>query len=776
MKKSALYFFLTIVSLGTMSNLYAQGTDQVEEQPTSEPDSLSEFPSGMKLTLIDTSQVEVMPEKPLPFVGVHHKVYQDSIVIRWAPSTRRLWLDSKKAGYLLERITYQVSDLDADSIPEDYAREIITALPAADSPILPYDSAQWAPYFPTTDKFALIAAGASGGQLEVEESQGFAMKGKQDQSIFGLVLVAADLSTLAADGLGLRYVDADIKKGEYYQYRVTSLDSAMMVFVDSLRSISPNDLLLAGDTANFRQVVEWQLRERTHVLYADSTIATRSTIEGFEAVSGDKDVILQWDANLGSNNYSGYLLERSTDGGLTYDSLTSGVFFGEAVTVLDTTDIDAMPRSVYQYVDHVDTNYVAFHYRIVGIDAFADRSEPATAKGMGRDLTAPANPILLSGEYIEAKAVIQLGYDILEMPADFDDLFFEYSNHVDSSYHRYEEESIDPNDSVYVHGSTPNEMSHYFRLVMTDTVGNRSESFPVFVHIPDTIAPDTPTGFEATIDSLGEVSLTWDDDLLALPDLRGFRLYFSNSPNHEFTPLNSRPIELNEYSYSIPLNTLTEKIYYKLQALDLSYNHSPMTDVVEAVKPDTIAPVAPVFNAPNVDESAVILSWTPSSSRDVAKQVLVRKVDEEQVVFEIENPNQNVYRDTTVSQGTSYQYRLMAIDDSGLASKLSFPVNAKIVDRKRIDGISDLKVEFDEDNQQVNLTWAYEQTDAEDLRFTVYRNKDSEKLKRHASVNGDLLSYSEKLPGGGTYYYGIRVMHRDGSRSSLSSWVAIVVQ
>lgn len=778
MKNIALYFLLILSLAG--SRLLAQ--DKEEEPPAAESQEegfdpanpTAGFPKGIKIELTDTTQVEVLREKPLPYVGIHHKVYDDSVVLRWAPSTRKLFLNSNKAGYLLERIVYRVSDLDADSIPEDYAQAIVTSLPGPDTPIKAYDSAQWAPYFPTNDKYALIAAGAAGGQLEVDESQGFALKGNQDQSIFGLSLLSADLSTLAADGLGLRYVDKDIEKGNYYEYRVSPLDSATVVLMDSLREISINDLLLSGDTANFRKIFQWRLRGSTSVLYTDSTVSKPTEVIGFEVISGDSSLALRWDANEAINHYSGYFLEKSVDGGTTFDSLSSGVFLGEPVSVLiDSTKEELGYKTVYQFVDHLDANYVEYTYRLTGIDAFADLSIPVTAKGMGRDLTGPGNPVIKSGKFLEKEGEIELVYSLPEVPDDLTDLYFEYTYHVDSAYARYESETLNPNDTVYYHAPEPDEYSHYFRMVAEDSASNKSYSFPVFVNIPDTIPPPVPTGLHAEIDSTGEVDIQWNDELLAEKGFLGYRVYYSNHPDHEFTQLTNKPVNSNFYIYHLPLNTLTEKIYYKVQAVDMSYNHSEFTEVIEASKPDKKAPVAPVLQQPVTSEEHIKLSWALSHSKDVERQVITRR-NGDQVQQFMMDPFVSNFIDTLAEVGSIYQYEIHAVDDAGLSSPTSFPVRARMVDRKRLPGIENLQVSFNSEEQKIDLTWRYEKLN-KNLKFVVFRNKNSEKLKRHALVDGTETRFTESVKVAGTYYYAIKVMDSEGKRSSQSEWVSITV-
>lgn len=784
--KNIIIYAISIFTLVLMSQgLFAQETEESandqevqgqKDQTRDEIENPTEgFAQGTLLELIDTTQVETHSKKGLPFVDIYHKVYQDSIVLRWAPSNRTLWHKSNFAGYILEKISYQVMDTDGlDSIPEDYAKQITSYLPSPDKPIKPYDSAKWAPYFPNKDKYALIAAGAVAGQLEVSEEEGFAVKGSQDRSVFGLVLLSADLSQLAANGLGLRYADKDIEKGNTYEYRITTLDSMTLVMMDSLNNISLDDLMAVGDSSNATKLFNWRLKGRTIAEYSDSVIALTKNVADFQAISGDKSVSLMWNANDGVNEFSGFFIERSEDGGLTYDSLTKDLFIGEPIIWVDSAKDEATQIKVYQFVDHLDTNYVEYTYRITGIDAFADPSAPAMARGMGKDLTPPTNPVLKSGEYLKSTGEIQLVYSLPNVPEDLSDLYFEYAYHVDSAFVRYEAESLDPQDTVYRHAPEPDEYSHYFRMVAVDTAQNKSRSFPIFVNIPDTIPPPVPNEIHAVIDTLGEVEIKWTDEHVDELGFLGYRLYYSNSPDHEFTQLTTKPIIANFYIYHIPLNTLTEKIYYKVQAVDKSYNHSEFSEVVEAVKPDTLKPVTPVFKKINATESSLDLSWVPSSSRDVARQRLIRKNGEELVEFEFDHAARDSFRDSTVQKGIIYEYYLQAIDNNNLRSDLSFPLRGKIVDKKRMNGIEKLQFQYSKDEKRIIIDWKKGETEG-DFQYMIYRSKDSEKVKNYKAVASNMTEFSDQIDEPGTYYYAVRVVHKDGSKSLLSERIKVKV-
>ncbi len=682
---------------------------------------------------MDTTTIEI-DTVAADFVAIKTKKFADSVIIRWAPSNRALWLRAQKAGYMVTRYTLP----EPGTVTRD--TQIETKI-LADSlnPLLPWDSAQWAPYFPNEDDFALIAAGASGGQLELQNGgsdRGFAAKAKQDESIYGMILLAADRSALGAAGLALRIVDRELEVGKTYVYDVR--------VVGEPRGFGPAEFLAESIVAFDGQPEQDQL-------------------VGLDTESMEHSVKLLW-PSYENRHFSSYHIQRSADGGRTYDSLTTVPYITQEVYN------DSLETAVLQYIDSVEDNYVTHLYKVIGLDAFASTGEPGVIRGMGVDLTPPKNPIIRSGE-LQDDGTIRVSWQLPEIPDDFAELRLERSHDPQNFWKSVSEEPLPTQDTVYIF--TPEaESSNYFRVTAADTAGNVSASFPIFVDVMDSIPPATPLSLGGEIDTTGTVTLYWQmgEEL----DLKGYRVYYANKETHEYTQLTAEPVYEDTVSYQIPLNTLTEEIFYKVQAVDNHYNHSEFTDVLKLSKPDTIPPVPPVFNTPRVDQNAVMLTWRPSSSKDVVMHVINRSLpgSEETTSFEV-NSDDNSYRDASADKGVIYEYTIQAVDDADNLSDNSFPVRARVIDKKRMPTVEDFRVQYIADKQEVELEWSY--SEEGDFRYSIYRNIDNEKVKRYKSVQGGELGYLDKVKGAGTYYYAIKVISSNGSKSLLSAVVSVQV-
>ncbi|MCP4460095.1 MAG: hypothetical protein GY816_19035 [Cytophagales bacterium] len=665
------------------------------------------------------------------FLAIRVKKYSDSVVVRWAPSTRRLWLKASKIGYFIQRYTMPSPEQNESNIQPE-----IDVLVDGLSPLLPWDSTRWSGALPIKDGYALIAAASTHGSLEVSGDPGYASKHKQDMNIYAMVLMSADRSTLAADGLALRYSDTDVEVGKTYYYQVG--------LPDMLLNIPPDPALTLNNLVRFDGQNQ-----------VDTLVDLASTYM-------DHQVKLSWPVKQ-NRVFSSYHIERSSDGGETYDSLTTTPYITQEI-------IDPTTQQTYfQFLDSLSENYVHYTYRVTGLDAFAGSGKPQIVVGMGVDLTPPKSPIIRSGTELN-DGTIRVSWQLPDVPSDFARLSVDHAHNPQSQWTSIATESLTSADTFYIY--KPEAASNYFRVTASDTAGNVSASFPIYVDIVDSMPPAIPSNLEGTIDTTGLVTLNWD--MGKELDLKGYRVYYANNKKHEFTQLTSNIVYNDTVTYQISINTLSEKIYYKIQAVDNHFNHSAFTEILELAKPDTIPPVVPVFYPPKSSEEGIQLNWSLSSSLDVVEQYLIRYVSdsiEEAQTFPL-SLNQSVYIDKSAEKGVMYTYQLIAVDDSGLESKRSFPVKARVVNKKQSPRISNLQVR--KRDQKVRLTWDY--SEMGDYRFTIYRNLGSNVVKRYRSVEGGERDFTDEAKEAGTYYYAVKVVHRDGSKSLLSEVVSIGFQ
>ncbi len=654
--------------------------------------------------------------------------YGDSIVLRWGYEMSAAWRTLNDYGFILERL----------SMDENYQVQEDSFQRLTPEPIRPWPLNQWESVVDADDNFALVAAQALYGESfelspEASEIEMIQDKADEAQNRFAFALLAADLSPLAAEGLGLRYVDRDIDTNMKYIYRLSSPHSETFFTTDTVIFV-----INASDV--YRPVPP----------------------TGLQAIEGDMVITLSWSA---LDDFSAYYIQKSTDGGRTYRQLNEYPY-------IEITR-EKQPLRRYTYSDSIAANYTPYHYRIAGISHFADISpwsEPIRA--MGRDRTPPPAPHITKIENPHGNRV-DIEWEIHDPPPDLDGFFIGKSANVGGPFKTLNKEPLSPrvrsyqDDSIDLHGR------NYYVVVSVDTARNVSNSMPAYVVIYDNVPPSKPVGLQGRIDTTGIVSLHWP--VGPEPDLSGYRVFASNSPDGELIPVSRGTIRDTTFTDTLSLKTLDKTIYYSIVALDWNYNNSPYSDRLELIKPDIVPPVAPVIRNYRVDSGKVRLDWIPSSSRDVVKHTLYRKVGEKEWdEYASLYGDPQTFIDTNITRQQFYTYAIRAFDDAGLQSGFSNKVRIMVYDdgiRASIENVAGI---FLEDHNAIRITWEYPVQ--EKCSFIIYRSFNGSGLAMHASLEGEERSFTDqRILQPGTYEYALRAVYVDGGRSPLSEKVVVVI-
>ncbi len=115
----------------------------------------------------------------------------------------------------------------------------------------------------------------------------------------------------------------------------------------------------------------------------------------------------------------------------------------------------------------------------------------------------------------------------------------------------------------------------------------------------------------------------------------------------------------------------------------------------------------------------------------------------------------------------------MAVDESGQVSRPSAAVKARVVNKRRLAPVSNLNAVYNEENKTVALNWDYEE---EGVRFQIYRNVGTDQVRRYKLVAENKTSFEDKFKAKETHYYAVKVIKKDGYKSTLSSIVSVSVE
>ena len=195
----------------------------------------------------------------------------------------------------------------------------------------------------------------------------------------------------------------------------------------------------------------------------------------------------------------------------------------------------------------------------------------------------------------------------------------------------------------------------------------------------DIIPPDPPTGLAVSSLSSSKINLDWNDN--TEQDLLRYRIYRSTISG--FTPDDSNFIATTTSSSYIDSGLGPETTYYYVvTAVDTSFNESPASNEDSATThpPDLIPPAAPTgLIVISTSSNQIELDWNDNVEPDLENYIIYRSTTSG---FTPSSSNQitttimSQYTDTNLISGTTYYYKVIAMDTSDNPSIPSNEVSA----------------------------------------------------------------------------------------------------
>ena len=524
--------------------------------------------------------------------------------------------------------------------------------------------------------------------------------------------MAADQDWPTAKAAGLAYIDQEIDTTLIYFYRVSVSDSLKDIHIEPGGSILNNYEQLTLPTPELELMNE-----------------------------GDHQVSLSWNTRYLSSFYTTYSVERSEDGKNFYSVNPSFIN-------VNNNDIKSTERITY--IDSLPENNQVYYYRIKGKTPFGSYGPFSnTIEAIGKDKISEV-AVISKALAIDNKVLIEWDFpdSLVNKIAGFK---VARSNNSEDSYIELNEELII--DQYTFTDSNPENTNYYIvNTYINDSTF--SSSLPVLVQMEDSIPPKPPTGLTGTIDSLGVVSIEWDNN-----EEKDFRLsiQFLHHCNEvkwrRKYRLSSEPFQKAFFSDTIPMNNLTKEIYYSVVALDNRFNISEYSKALKLIKIDTIPPPAPVIKHYNYMENQIRLNWLKSTSSDLKgyRFTMCYKNDVQNDTLIDKNIN-SIGLDKSV-----VKVIIAAEDQFGNLSKteeISFESVPELVTNDEL-----LIYEIDRDNNEINLSWPNLPVSAEVFLYKKVNEESWRMLKRVISSN----NYSDKnLAINNTYFYRIESLSGEG--------------
>ncbi|ANE52823.1 fibronectin type III domain-containing protein [Flavisolibacter tropicus] len=650
----------------------------------------------------------------------------DSIVLRWAPASFITWQMGNKYGYWIERFVI-AKDGNAASFSTASAFKLNNA------PLRPWPEAQMENAAVIDEKVAIVKEAIYSKDFQLtspEKNIGnyITQQGENDVR-YGFAVLACDLSPLAAQAAALRIVDRNVKKGERYAYRISVAQQ-------------PKGLTIEPGI---------------YVTSVNEPVKL-SPPQEFAVTFDDRLARLQWLSALDRGIYTAYVIERSTDG-KSFHPLT------------DLPVINGSERPDAQlsfYTDSLTDNETTYYYRIKGITPFGETGPYSTVvSGLGKpiyDRPFIDTVIILNNQKLQLRWTLSQ-----DLKKKTQSIYVSRATKAEGPY-----QDISPlliKDVVSYVDEKPY-ANTYYRLKIKTIDGQTIYSLPQFGQVIDTIPPGSPTGLQGAIDQGGKVQIKWTSNAEA--DLQGYRVFRANALHEEFVEVTDKLLTRNAFVDSVMVETLSEKVHYRVVAVDKNFNPSDYSAILTLARPDKIAPSAPVFITTKMVDSipAIQLAWKTSTSGDVMRQELYRvnKLLNQRTAVLLDTTNQiNQWIDTTTVLGHTYYYELIVSDEAG--NSVSTRTGDIYFETGFRPAIKSLTAQVDRMKKQIVLEW--KERSIPDVYY-IYKSINNQPLVLLKKVDNKVALFIDaEIKIGNTYTYKIKGEWGNGNTTHISKPITI---
>ncbi len=280
--------------------------------------------------------------------------------------------------------------------------------------------------------------------------------------------------------------------------------------------------------------------------------------------------------------------------------------------------------------------------------------------------------------------------------------------------------------------------------------------------------PLSPQGLKAKGGMVKSILIEWKPP--PDPEVRGYIIYRSSSPAGPFVEI--QKMRGKNKSSFLDGGTVKEKLtdgtpyYYRIRSYNKVNMLSQESEIIFA-RTKKVPHVPLGLKALGGQAKRISLSWDPNPEKDIRHYVIYRSDDVANGYKKItaEPGDKTDFADTKLADGTTYYYRIRAVDVDGLESELSETVS---VTTKALPSIPK-GIKAEGGRGKVTLSWEAN-PEVDITRYHIYKEK-TLGFKKIGFTEG--ISYTDKnLRDGKTYTYKITAVDRDGLESPFSQEIS----
>ncbi len=649
--------------------------------------------------------------------------YGDSIAVRWAPSTWALWRSAMTHGTTLTRTEYLTN---GDSIVS-LEQLVFPEKTAWQERLSPIEGSK-AIYHILYEEIDVdnIPTGILGSYRQNELE---AMR-------LGFLLFSADLHFPLAQALTLGYLD---RKG-------------------------------SGSHVVKYSVIINQTDHRASVTNSYKSRLAATPIDQIYTLPEDRTVTLRWDNYYNTSGYIAFHVEHSLDS-ITWQQINE-------VPIAIAEQGDIRHREWVTFADTVETNFVDQYYRIKGINSFGEAGPySAVIKTQARPPLKINSPFIyrapnrgdtsiqvywqLAGS--DSQQVVQQ----IIYRAPHPDTIFKVLDTLDGTSRSFLDTSAEYENYYYVQA-----MDTYGR-VYTGSIGHGQ--------LPDKVPPHIPQGLQAVCDSLGNIIITWKPN--RDQDLIGYRVFYQRYLQDDPIQLTVAVTPDTSFHHKLELDLLHDHAFYAIRAEDQVGNRSALSKGVRVQLPDTIRPSKPTIITIYSDFNGCRIGIAPSGSNDVQNHLLYRQIsgNAQWELLDTLPAIAQTYLDSTLKEGETATYQLVAKDSSSNISKSNVALGRRIDNKIRV-APKQATVRWSKKEKQLIFSWSYSiRNDVRSIQLYQSRNSGNGfftfKLLQTSALEVDSSDensrfYTYRIPMDKspveTLRYRLKINFRDGAESKMA--------
>jgi fibronectin type 3 domain-containing protein len=418
------------------------------------------------------------------------------------------------------------------------------------------------------------------------------------------------------------------------------------------------------------------------------------------------------------------------------------------------------------------TSGTTYTYRVAAVNKAGQQSPPSTSVSFTPHVTIPP-PVPSGLTAFGEDGQIRLSWQ----PSTASDLadYVVYRENPNGSWPTTP--TTTTTSTSYTQTGLSDGTGYTYRVTAVDRYGNESApSTPAGATPRDTTPPTAPAGLAAQSGEESQVTLSWTAS--TDPRLAYYAIYreepagtWPSAPTAVLSALAASNSTLFGETTYVNTGLSDGTTYtYRVVAVDQAGSEiveSHPSQTASATPRDTTPPAAPEgLAAQSGEESQVTLSWTASTDPRLAYYAIYR---EEPAgtwpIVPTATTTSTTYTQTGLTDGTTYSYRIAAIDQAGSEIIESAPSTAVSATPRSSDppaAPEGLAAQSGEESQ-VTLSWTAS-TDPRLAYYAIYREEPAGTWPIVPTATTTSTSYSEaELTDGTTYSYRIAAIDQAGS-------------